>query len=86
MGYQLASVVAGGPAPLVATWLLHTFDSTLPIALYIMFGAAVTVIATALLPNAGRRAVEREFEEGVAEPVPEAVARPRMRPVEPTRS
>jgi MFS family permease len=86
MGYQLASVVAGGPAPLVATWLLHSFDSTLPIALYIMFGAAVTVIATALLPNAGRRAVEREFEEGVAEPVPEAVARPRMRPVEPTRS
>ena len=25
MGYQLASVIAGGPAPLVATWLLaHT--------------------------------------------------------------
>jgi MFS family permease len=86
MGYQLASVVAGGPAPLVATWLLHTFDSTLPIAIYIMFGAAVTVIATALLPNAGRRAVEREFEEGVAEPVPEAVTRPVMRPVEPARS
>ena len=25
LGYQLASVVAGGPAPLVAAWLLHTF-------------------------------------------------------------
>ena len=23
LGYQLASVFAGGPAPLVATWLLH---------------------------------------------------------------
>jgi metabolite-proton symporter len=51
IGYQLASVVAGGPAPLVATWLLHTFDSSLPIALYIMAGAVVTLIATALLPQ-----------------------------------
>ena len=31
LGYQLASVVAGGPAPLIATWLLHTFNSSLPI-------------------------------------------------------
>ena len=51
MGYQLASVVAGGPAPLIATWLLHTFNSSLPIALYIMAGAVVTLIATALLPR-----------------------------------
>jgi len=51
MGYQLASVVAGGPAPLVATWLLHTFNSSLPIAVYIMAGAVVTLIATALLPQ-----------------------------------
>ena len=27
LGYQLASVVAGGPAPLIAAWLLHTFAS-----------------------------------------------------------
>jgi metabolite-proton symporter len=51
IGYQLASVVAGGPAPLLATWLLHTFNSSLPIALYIMAGALVTLIATALLPQ-----------------------------------
>ena len=37
--------------PLLATWLLHTFDSSLPIALYIMAGAVVTLIATALLPR-----------------------------------
>jgi metabolite-proton symporter len=51
IGYQLASVVAGGPAPLLATYLLHTFNSSLPIALYIMAGALVTLVATALLPE-----------------------------------
>src|SRR3954451_2813113 len=72
IGYQLASVVAGGPAPLVAVWLLHTFNSTLPIALYMMAGAVVTVIATLLLPEPGRAAVARELEEGAQAPIPEA--------------
>jgi len=70
IGYQLASVVAGGPAPLLAVWLLHTFDSTLPIALYMMAGAVVTVIATILLPEPSRAAVAREFEEGAQAPLP----------------
>jgi MFS family permease len=70
MGYQLASVVAGGPAPLLATYLLHTFNSTLPIAVYIVFGAVVTVIATLLLPEPGRAEVERELTEGAGEPLP----------------
>src|SRR4051812_5189890 len=70
IGYQLASVVAGGPAPLVAVYLLHTFDSSLPIALYIMAGAVVTVIATLLLPEASRAAVERELEEGARATIP----------------
>ena len=64
IGYQLASVVAGGPAPLLAVWLLHTFNSSLPIALYIIAGAVVTLVATALLPEAGRAEVARELEGG----------------------
>src|SRR5204862_6217149 len=51
LGYQLSSVIAGGPAPLLATWLLHTFDSSLPIAIYIMLGAVITVVAMVLLPD-----------------------------------
>ena len=70
MGYQLASVVAGGPAPLLATYLLHTFNSTLPIALYIVFGAVVGTIATALLPEPQRAQVEREFTEAAETPLP----------------
>src|SRR5262249_25160981 len=27
LGYQLASVIAGGPAPLIATWLFATYHS-----------------------------------------------------------
>ena len=72
IGYQLASVVAGGPAPLLAVWLLHTFNSSLPIALYIIAGAVVTLIATALLPDAGRAEVARELEGG---PEPAAARR-----------
>jgi MFS family permease len=49
LGYQFASVVAGGPAPLVAAWLLHTFHSGYAIAVYVMVAAVVTMAATAML-------------------------------------
>ena len=74
---------AGGPAPLLATWLLHRFDSSLPIGIYIALCGVVTLIATALLPERGRRAVARELEHGAAAPAPRpAVAdAPRRAPV-----
>ena len=49
LGYQLASVVAGGPAPLIAAWLLHTFGSGYAIAAYIMVSGLITIVATILL-------------------------------------
>jgi metabolite-proton symporter len=72
MGYQLASVIAGGPAPLLAAWLLHTFNSSLPIAIYIMLGAVVTIVATALLPEPNRERVRLEFEQAGTEAIPQA--------------
>jgi hypothetical protein len=79
LGYQLASVFAGGPAPLLATWLLHKFDSSTPIGIYIALCGVVTLIATALLPEPSRREVARELEEQAptrpAEPVATAVRR-----------
>src|ERR1700730_2519174 len=39
IGYQLASVIAGGPAPLIATALLAAFGSGYVIAVYILFCA-----------------------------------------------
>jgi MFS family permease len=51
IGYQLASVVAGGPAPLIATALLAATGSGYVIAGYIAFCSIVSIVATALLPD-----------------------------------
>jgi MFS family permease len=51
IGYQLASVIAGGPAPLIATALLAATGSGYTIAVYIAFCAVVTIIATAMMPD-----------------------------------
>ncbi|MFL6837979.1 MAG: MFS transporter [Bradyrhizobium sp.] len=51
LGYQLASVIAGGPAPLIATWLFGTFQSPTAIAVYIALCAIITLIATALMTD-----------------------------------
>lgn len=46
LGYQIGAAVAGGTAPLVATALLASFDNSyVPVALYIMFTAVVSLIA-----------------------------------------
>jgi MFS family permease len=49
LGYQLASVIAGGPAPLIAAWLFAQYHSAWPIAWYIAACAVITLIATALM-------------------------------------
>jgi hypothetical protein len=51
MGYQLASVIAGGPAPLVATWLLAHTGSEYSIAFAILGCAVVTLVAVALMDD-----------------------------------
>jgi len=54
LGYQLASVFAGGPAPLIATWLLHKTGTPYAISAYIVFAAVVTVACGLALPNRSR--------------------------------
>jgi metabolite-proton symporter len=46
LGYQLSSVISGGPAPLIATWLLGTYHSGMSIAVFILFCSVVTLLAT----------------------------------------
>ena len=51
MGYQLASVVAGGPAPFIAAALLAAFHSGYAIAFYILGCGIVSIVATSLLTD-----------------------------------
>ena len=55
LGYQLASVVAGGPAPLIAAALLAQYGNSTAIALYIIGCCAVAMLALIFLPKAGHR-------------------------------
>src|SRR5215813_5420211 len=50
IGYQLSSVISGGPAPLIATALLAATGSGYAIAVYILFCAIVSIVATTMMP------------------------------------
>jgi metabolite-proton symporter len=62
LGYQLASIIAGGPAPLIATWLFGTYRSSFPIALYIAICAIITLIATALMTDYTGKDISGEYK------------------------
>lgn len=49
LGYQLSSLIAGGPAPLIASSLVGKYHSATPIALFILGCAVVSLGATAML-------------------------------------
>jgi hypothetical protein len=59
MGYQLASVIAGGPAPLIAAWILNATGSSAGISWYIIGCSVVAFIALLLMPS--RAEVERRL-------------------------
>ena len=46
LGYQLSSIIAGGPAALVATYLLHEFGTGYAVAVYMLVAALITIAAT----------------------------------------
>src|ERR1700751_4510127 len=50
LGYQAASLIAGGPAPLLATWMLASFGWQ-AISVYIIACVVLTLIAVAFLPD-----------------------------------
>jgi MFS family permease len=51
LGYQLASIIAGGPAPLIATALFATYKSGYAVAVYIALCAVVSLISAAMMPD-----------------------------------
>jgi MFS family permease len=67
VGYQLASVVAGGPAPLIAVWLLSTTKNPYTIAYYIIGCAVVGFLAVLGLRDRSKVDISAEYDD-VAEP------------------
>jgi hypothetical protein len=63
LGYQLASIIAGGPAPLIATWLFGTYGSAYAISGYILACAVLSFIATAMMRDYTGKDIAREYEE-----------------------
>ena len=51
IGYQLASVIAGGPAPLIVAWLLLQYKSGWVIALFVLACAIISLLATSMMPD-----------------------------------
>jgi MFS family permease len=60
LGYHLAAITGGGPAPLIATALLAATGSGYAIASYIAVCAIVSIIATAVMPDY----TNRDISEG----------------------
>ena len=48
IGYQLASIVAGSVAPLIATALLAAYSSSVPVSVYVAVCALITMLAVFL--------------------------------------
>jgi metabolite-proton symporter len=63
LGYQLASIIAGGPAPLIAAWLFATYHSGYAISIYIALCAVISLVATAMMPDYTGRDISAEYDD-----------------------
>ena len=61
LGYQLASVIAGGPAPMIATWLFAQYGSAYAISAYILACSVVSLIAAAMMQDYTGKSIEGEY-------------------------
>jgi MFS family permease len=63
LGYQLASVIAGGPAPLIATALFAAFNTGYAIAIYIAVCAVISLISAAMMPDYTGQDISMEYDD-----------------------
>ncbi|HEY1934047.1 MAG TPA: MFS transporter [Acetobacteraceae bacterium] len=64
LGYQLASVIAGGPAPIIATALFAAYHTGYSIAIYILACAVISLISAALMPDYTGQDISAEYDAG----------------------
>jgi len=63
LGYQLASLTAGGPAPLIATALFATYQTGYAIAIYILVCAIISLTAAAFMPDYTGKDISFEYDD-----------------------
>jgi MFS family permease len=64
LGFHLSSVIAGGPAPIIATALYAATGTPYSIAIYIMGCAVVSVVTTLFLPDFTNQDISQEEAYG----------------------
>ena len=63
LGYQLGAALAGGTAPLIATWLLSEYEGDWrPVAIYMLVTVAISLVA---ILSIGKRRKDDEIQGGV---------------------
>jgi MFS family permease len=70
LGYHLASITAGGPAPLIAVALFGAYNSSMPIAIYMAVCALISLASAAVMPDRGKADIDAEVETPLAVPRP----------------
>jgi MFS family permease len=63
LGYQFASVIAGGPAPLIATALFAAYHTGYAIAAYLAVCAVISLVSTAYMPDYTGKDVSAEYDD-----------------------
>ena len=61
LGYQLASIIAGGPSPLIATWLFATYKSGMVVALYMAICAVIAFVSTFFMVEYSHKDIGDEY-------------------------
>src|ERR1043166_5696106 len=61
LGYQLASIIAGGPAPLIATWLFAEYGSGYAVAAFIFLSALISIISASMLQDYTNQDISEEY-------------------------
>lgn len=72
LGYQVTSIVAGSLAPIIATALLRQYDSSVPVAFYLLGASVITIVAvyfTRETRGTSLHAVDRADAEAFSSPV-----------------
>jgi MFS family permease len=62
LGYQLASIIAGGPAPLIATALFASYHTGYAIAIYIAACAVISLVSASFMPDFTGKDISNEYD------------------------